>query len=249
MPRTLRIATLFVALLLILSACADPTIQASPPATILPQPTSAAPTAAAPTAVPASTPPPTAVPALASDVRVAGVDIGGLTPDAARQKLEDSLAALTRPLELRLGDEQLTLQPEDIAFETALDAMLAQAQAAQPGTRVPLEVHYDEARLREELAKLAEQAKNGDQPPAITVISSTDTISRSFALAGGSPLDIDAAVKQIDERLHVLGGARRVTLEFAPAAGAPAGPTPEQLQEQIEAMAKGWKGVVGVYVY
>src|SRR5262245_15565509 len=108
MPRTLRIATLFVALLLILSACAGPTIQASPPATSEPQPTGAAPTVAAPTAVPTplpptSTPEPTAVPALASDVRVAGVDIGGLTPDAARQKLEDALAPLARPLELRLG--------------------------------------------------------------------------------------------------------------------------------------------------
>ncbi len=82
------------------------------------------------------------MPALASDVRVAGVDMGGLEPEAARQKLSDALAALTRPLDIRLGDEQLTLRPEDIAFEPALDAMLEQAQAAAPGARVPLEVQY-----------------------------------------------------------------------------------------------------------
>jgi beta-lactamase class A len=251
MPRTLRIATLFVVLLLILSACADATTQASSPATSAPPPTSAAPTTppptvAPPTATPTAPPQPTAVPVLASDVRVAGIDLGGLAPEAARQKLTDSLAALTRPLELRLGDQQLTLQPEDIAFEPALDDMLAQAQAAQPGTRVPLEVHYDEATLR---AQLAELAKKVDLSPAITVITSTDTISRSFALAGGATLDIDAAIKQIDERLRTVGGARRVTLDLASASGAAARPAPEQLQEQIEAMAKGWKGVAGVYVY
>src|SRR5262249_16540623 len=118
-------------------------------------------------------------------------------------------------------------------------------QAAQPGARVPLEVHYDEARLR---ARLAELAKNVELPPAITVISSTDTISRSFALGGGGTLDIDAAVQQIDERPRTVGGARRGTPGLGGGGGA-GRPTPEELQEQIEAMAKGWKGIAGVYVY
>src|SRR5262245_22556819 len=114
MPRTFR-PTLFVALLLLLSACAGATTQASPPAT----PTSPPPTSEpviAPTATP-QTAAPTAVPALANNVLAAGVDLGGLAPDAARQKLADGLAALTRPLEVQLGDQEITLKPEDIGFE------------------------------------------------------------------------------------------------------------------------------------
>jgi beta-lactamase class A len=245
MPRTLRIATLFVALLPILSACADATTQASPPSTAPAQPTSAAPATALPTAAPTPTPQPTAVPALASDVRVAGIDLGGLEPEVARQKLTDALAALTRPLDIRLGGEQLTLQPEDIDFEPALDTMLETAQAAAPGARVPLEVQYDETKLHDLLEELAQTVV---QSSALTVITDTKTISRSFALAGGGMLDIDQAIKQIDERLRQPGGSRRITLELSPA-DSDARPTPEQLQEQIEAMAKGWRGIVGVYVY
>jgi beta-lactamase class A len=239
MPRTLRIATMFVALLLTLSACASATIQASPPATQPPQPTTA-PTAV-PTAVPTTAP--TAVPALASDVLAAGVDLSGLTPEAARKKLADALAALTRPLEVQLGEQQIILKPEDIGFAVSLDEMLDQAQAAQSGARVPLAVHYDEAKLRAALAGLATQ---DNIAPSISVITSTDTFSRSFAVRGGTTLDVDAAVKQIDERLRAVGSARRVTLTLAPGA---ARPTPAQLQEQIAALAKGFKGTVGVYVY
>jgi beta-lactamase class A len=195
-----------------------------------------------PTAAPL-TAAPTAVPALASNVMAAGVDLGGLAPDAARQKLADALAALTRPLEVQLGDQQITLKPEDIGFELALDEMLAQAQAAQPGARVPLAVHYDQAKLRAALAGLAQKNQTA---PSINVIMSTDVFSRSFAVSGGATLDMDAAVKQIDERLHAVGGARRVTL--APGPGS-ARPTSKQLQQQIEALAKEFKGTIGVYVY
>jgi beta-lactamase class A len=241
MPRTLRIATVFVALLLLLSACADATTQASPPATPIPDPPTAAPIAP-PTAAPPS-PAPTAVPALASDVLAAGVDLSGLAPEAARKKLADALAALTRPLDVQFGDQQITLKPEDIGFELSLDAMLDQAQAARPGARVPLAVRYDEAKLRTALEGLAKQDHTA---PRISVITSTDIFSRSFAVSGGATLDVDAAVKQIDERLRAVGGARRVTLSLAPGA---ARPTPKQLQEQIEALAKDFKGTIGVYVY
>jgi beta-lactamase class A len=176
-------------------------------------------------------------------VLAAGVDLGGLAPEEARQKLADALAALTRPLEVQLGDQKITLKPDEIGFELALSEMLDQAQAAKPGARVPLAVRYDEAKLRAALAGLAKQDQSA---PSISVITSTDTFSRSFAVRGGATLDMDAAVKQIDERLRSVGGARRVTLSFGPGA---ARPTPEQLQQQIEAIAENYKGTVGVYVY
>ena len=109
----------------------------------------------------------------------AGVDLGGLAPEEARQKLADALAALMRPLEVQLGDQQITLKPDEIGFELALSEMLDQAQAAKPGARVPLAVRYDEAKLRAALAGLAKQDQSA---PSISVITSTDTFSRSFAV-------------------------------------------------------------------
>jgi beta-lactamase class A len=178
-------------------------------------------------------------------VQVAGVDLGGLAPDAARDKLENELAALTRPLEVQFGDAKHSLTPEEIAFTLDYDDMLAQAQSAASGARVSLALSYDQAKLRELLEGLEQQ----DGPPAsVSVITSTDAISRSFAIKGGMALDLDAAVAQIDKQLHAVGGARRVTLQPTLAAGA-ARPTPDQLQEQLEAMAKEFKGTIGVYIY
>lgn len=241
----LRAATLLVALTLVLTACAGSEAQANAP-----QPTraiaadaaTASPTAA-PTAAPTSTPAPTAVPTLAQDVIVAGVNVGGLTPEAAREKLEQELAPLLRPLDVQAGDKSVTLKAETIELQLPFDDLLSQAEAAKPGDQIALSLTYDATKLR---AALGDLSGTGDAPAAISVISSTKTISRSFALSGGR-LDLDAAVKQIDERLHAVGGARRITL--ATADGAALRPTPEQLQEQIEAIAKQWKDVAGVYVY
>ncbi len=241
----LRAATMLVALMLMLSACAGSEARATAP-----EPTRAvtavaptAPPTAPPTAAPTSTPAPTAVPTLAKGVIVAGVDVGGLTPDVARKKLEQELAPLLRPLDVQAGEKSVTLKPESIDLHLPIDDLLSHAASAKSGDTIELSVTYDAAKVR---AALAELGPATDDPPAITVISSTKTISRSFGLNGGG-LDLDAALKQIDERLRAVGGARRITL--APASGAAIRPTPAQLQEQIEVIAKQWNGVVGVYVY
>ncbi|HEX5692785.1 MAG TPA: serine hydrolase, partial [Roseiflexaceae bacterium] len=204
-----------------------------------------APTAVPPTAAPAATAAPTAVPTLAKNVQIAGIDVGGLAPDEARDKLDDALAALTRPLDVQFGDAKLSVKPEDIALALDLDGMLAQAQSSSAGAKVPLALSYDETKLRGLLEGLEKQDVSAAK---VSVITSTEMISRSFAISGGAALDIDAAVEQIDEQLHAVDGTRRVALEPTVAADA-ARPTPEQLQEQLEAMAKEFKGTAGVYVY
>ncbi len=248
MPRSLRLATLLVALALILTACAGSEAQATASEPTVPPAPSATPTpTAAPTSAPAPTAAPTALPTLAKGVLVAGVDVGGLTPEEAHKKLEGALQPLLLPIELQAGAASTALKPEQIGLELPLDTMLATAQAAQPGARVDLQVTYDQAKLR---AALADMATQSDQPAAIAVISDTKAISRSFALSGGAlAVDVDAAAKQIDERLHSVGGARRITLPLTAAGGAASRPTPAQLQEQIELLLKGWKGTAGVYVY
>jgi beta-lactamase class A len=244
MPRFFRIVALFVAFSLALIACAGAEVQATAPDPTAPPAPSAAP---APTAVPTSAPAPTAVPTLAKGVLVAGVNVGGLTPEDARAKLAGALLPLLLPIELQAGAASTALKPEQIGLELPLDAMLAAAQAAQAGARIELQVTYDQAKLREALAGMTTQP---EQPATITVISDTKAISRSFALEGGAiAVDVDAAAKLIDARLRAVGGVRRITLPLVAAGGTAARPTPAQLQEQIELLLKGWKGTAGVYVY
>jgi beta-lactamase class A len=175
------------------------------------------------------------------------VDVGGLTAEEARTKLESALQPLLLPIELQAGAASTTLKPEQIGLQLPLDAMLASAQAAQPGARIDLQVSYDQAKLR---AALTDMTTHSYQPAAFSVISDTNAISRSFAISGGATtVDIDAATKLVDERLRSIGGARRITLPLVAVDGAAARPTPKQLQEQIELLTKDWKGTAGVYVY
>jgi len=102
-------------------------------------------------------------------------------------------------------------------------------------------VRYDEARLRAALEGVA-----GKDEAEWTVIKGSEPISRSFALASGGTIDVDAALAQVDERLRSVGGSRRVTLALG---GATSRPPPEQLQAQLAAVAKEWDGVAGIYVY
>jgi len=245
MPIYWRAATLLVVVVLVLTACADPLAQATTSATN-PPPNATVDPPAVPTNAPTPTVAPTAVPPLAKNVRVAGVDIGGLAPEEARRKLDNALAPLLRPLDLQAGTAQYTLTPEDIDLQLPLDSMLAAAQSAQANERVPLEIRYDQSKIQTLLEGLAQQAS---VPPVISVISATKTISRSFTLTGGERLDIDAAAKQIDDRLHALGGSRRITLALTPDTAAAARPGPAELQQQIEAMADRWDGIAGLYVY
>lgn len=239
-----RAAALLIVSALLLAACAEPASQATIASGAPTAATPADPPSAPPTSAPPASIPPTAVPPLAQRVLIAGVDVGGMDAGAARAKLDSALAPLLRPLDLQAGDARLTIKAEDIGLLLPLDDMLAAAQSAQAGERVPLQLSYDEARLRALLGDLASQAAT---PPSITVISDTEEISRSFALRGGERLDIDAAARQIDDRLRALGGSRRVTLSLAQ--DGDARPSAGELQQQIEAMADEWNGIVGVYVY
>src|SRR5215212_2461239 len=123
MLQRLHAATLLVALMLLLSACAGSEAQATAPGPTRAV-TAAAPTSAPtapPTAAPTNTPAPTAVPTLAKGVIVAGVDVGGLTPAAARKKLEQELASLLRPLDVQAGENSVTIKPESIDLQLPFD--------------------------------------------------------------------------------------------------------------------------------
>lgn len=246
-PHATLLRILCLMTLATLVACSAPTS-----ATIAPtseaSPTIAAPVTPVPSPVPTPTPAPTAAPEprLAEGVYIAGIEVGGLTPTEARQELTARLAPLLRPLDVRAGDRELLLRPEEIGMRIDLDAMLDAARAAPAGERVPLQIEYDEDKLRAALAALNEEAS---VPAQFSVITETKTISRSFVMDGGLSIDIESAVQQIDDRLRSVGAPRRVTLTLAPQRGPAVRPDPQMLQEHLEAMADSWRGVIGIYVY
>jgi beta-lactamase class A len=233
MPHALRVCLVLIVFIVMVTACA-PSAQ---------QPDSQ-PTAPSSTPEPTLAPSPTAEPTIAATVQVAGVDVGGLTLAEAREKLERELAL--QPLEITAGEARSAITPEAIALTPATDTMLEQALEADAGDTIPLEVSYDAEQLRAALEQLSSQAA---QPATLTVITDTETISRSFVIQPGRRIDIDAAVTEIDERLRDPDRAKRLTLPLTPDFETDERPTPAQLQEQIEAMASEWNGVVGVYVY
>ncbi len=67
---------------------------------------------------------------IAPGIRVAGIDVGGLSPAAARSKLEAQyVAALQKPIRVHHDKSTWTLGPREAKIATDLEAVLADAQA------------------------------------------------------------------------------------------------------------------------
>jgi hypothetical protein len=234
-----RIAVLLLFGTLLLVAC-GPTAGAAVPSST-PAPT-AVPTAA-PTAAPTATP----IPVFARGSTVAGVDVGGLSLAAARERLRSALTGRPKPLELRAGEASLTLEAEKLGLAAPVDELLAQAGdalAAGEPADVPA-AGVDESVLRTQLAILAERAA---APPQIRVISDTETISRSFAYTPGTLLDVDAALTRVRAELAKPRPAATLALTLTEDPAAPR-VDDERLLEEVRAMADEWDGVVGFHLH
>lgn len=235
------LATAFVALSFC-TACANDAATA---------PTALAPTAPAPTAAPVATDAPTAtaaptaVPTIPAGVRVGGVRLGGMPADRAAERLEDQLGIYAEaPVVLTTGTITETLSATDLGLRLPTADLIQQALDASPGEQLPAPVAYDDAKLTAALETLAGEFVGTDGD--ITVISDTETISRVFVLDRSSfTLDTAAANKIITELLATQTLSRTVALPLTPSAS----PTAAQLQEQLEAMADEWPGIMGVAVY
>lgn len=239
MPRP-RLAALGLLCIGLLSACAPAPSQ---PAAALATVPTAAPTApAAPTAVPSATP----APVFAAGSTVAGVDVAGLTFERAAALVEEHLSAPRAPITVEAGAAVRRLDPDAIALAAPVDDLLADARKAfERGAPadVPYAVTFDERALREVLAALAEGLPGAG---AVSVISATDTLTRSFAYQPGLALDLDAAVDQVRDAL-ADPEARTVALELDEPEAPPRVPL-DRLREELAALAEEVPGVVGVHL-
>jgi beta-lactamase class A len=187
----------------------------------------------------------TLTPQIAENVWVAGIDLSALNEQDARSQLEQNLAVLMSPLELRAGSQTLQLDPNDLGLKIAYDDMLAEAFAAPSGTRIGLQSSYDEGRLQRALQNFAAEV---DQAPLYDLVVASNPISRSFVVEPGLRLDTDSAARLIGTRLRSVDQNRWLELALQPDLNT-GKPTPKELQAQLEAAAEHWKGIVGISVY
>jgi beta-lactamase class A len=239
-----RIAVLLLFGMLLLVAC-GPSAGAVAVPSLTPAPTVAVPS---PTPAPTVVPSPTPAPAFAVGSHVAGVDVGGLGLAAARERLVAALSGAPRPLELRAGAVSLTLDPKAVGLSAPVDDLLGRAEPALRAGKpadVPFSASLDEAALRAQLTSLAERAAAA---PVISVISSTKTISRSFAYTPGTILDVDAALPLVRAALASARPAATLALTLSVDPTVPQ-VSAERLLAEVQSMAAQWDGVVGFHLY
>lgn len=189
----------------------------------------------------------------AAGSQIAGIDIGGLDSAAAAQKIQTELdTMLYRPLELLANETSVTLKPEEIDLEVAVDDLLASA-FSQVGNNqvvnVPLKITFNESRLHHFLTVVANQTVI---TPTVELIHSTTPLSRSFGAQPGRRIDVDVSMKHVHEHLQTLNTARMIDLPWSSYPITPSAVPVvgfDAIYEQIEALAKEWDGVVGFFLH
>jgi hypothetical protein len=148
---------------------------------------------------------------------VASVDVGWLTPDEARDRVQERVAApYYRDFRLHYGDETLTLSPEEtLNLEIPVDAMVEEAVAAShrydywEGFRtwiegevirlnldVPFEMSFDESAATGYLREIAGRYDAAPVEPMVNVQARTFYPGRP-----GHRLEVKTAAAAINERV------------------------------------------------
>lgn len=187
---------------------------------------------------------PTPIPVLPPNTQIAGVEVGGLKVEIAREKLSSKLALLERPLEIKAGKTSLALRPADLKLRVPLDEMLAEARNAAAQTKsihIPLRVEFDTEALHQQLTWLAQQV---EVSPTLRVVQQNG--APQFVAQPGAWLDVAAASQQLTKYLQNPYTNRRLTLELQPHPQA-AKVALAQLREQLNTIIAKWPGIAGLY--
>ena len=128
-----------------------PTTTTPPPTTTAPPPTTTAPPPTT-TAPPPPPPPPPPPAGIAAGDTIAGIPVGGLTPDAALALVRSRFAAR---LPIRIAGRRLEPTPQALGAVAYAQNAVAKARVARPRTSVPLTVRVDGRKVRAYVEKLA----------------------------------------------------------------------------------------------
>jgi lipoprotein-anchoring transpeptidase ErfK/SrfK len=100
---------------------------------------------------------PTTIP---TGVTIAGVQVGGLAPDAATAAVQQGFAL---PLQLRVGATTVLVTPDVLRATPVIDKAVERALAAQPDTAIPLGVTVEPGAVADFVTTLAQRF---DRPAA-----------------------------------------------------------------------------------
>lgn len=178
-------------------------------------------------------------------VTIAGLEVGGMTPDEARALIRQEWEEpLLQPIELRYLDQSRMLDPAAVGFTVLVDAMVDQATAigADIGfgnfifrrpppiaVNVPLQTDFDQELLTHFVDNLA---KDVDRPMQGHHFNAAELTF--YPGQPGLELDRDEAVEMIAAVLTARG-ARTITLPVAVFEVPPLSET--ELRSQLEAIA------------
>ncbi|GAB2873486.1 VanW family protein [Streptomyces mayteni] len=144
---------------------------------------------------------------IAPGTRVYGVDIGGLSPQAAREKLDSELAAAqAAPVRVRLGDAEEVHEVDPAAAGLSVDLAATVDQAERPGLLGRLfgveggelapVVRLAEDQARAELTALTERAGTTVREGAITFV---DGVPHATEPRSGLALDLADSLDPLRE--------------------------------------------------
>lgn len=192
-------------------------------------------------------------------MKIAGVSVSGVDPQTASQRLIQVYK--NTPVEIRLGDQIVHMEPSVAGYEINLDSMLAAADYERTGgafwlgfwdylwnrqstpAEIPLVDKLNQEQLKTYLQ--TEIASRYDQPA-----TSAQPVAGSTQFQPGQPghaLDVSRAAVLIEDALRSPSN-RVVSLPFSNVK--PSRPTRENLQTQIQQIIDlaGFDGIVGFYL-
>jgi hypothetical protein len=189
------------------------------------------------------------------DTTIAGLEVGGMTADEARDLLRERYLS---PVAIYHGDERIELNPADVGFNLEVDNMVARAQEAyvnrnywlgfathltgiswQP-IRIPLQAGYDPALLEEMLVTIASYLDDPADLPQI--LSDTTAFAAGEAgyvtdLEASLPLVESALYRPTDRIVHLLVVEEEApTLDF------------ELLETVIRSKVASFDGIASVFI-
>jgi lipoprotein-anchoring transpeptidase ErfK/SrfK len=157
---------------------------------------------AAPTAV---ADPPATIPA---GVTIAGVDVGGLTPDAAAAAVQGQFQT---PLELLLGNTRVLVTPDVLGATPVIDRAIERALVAPPYTAVALGVALTPGAIADFVAQLGQRVNRPAVDAKLYLRNLRPWLSRERS---GQKLEQRQAVRDIATAL-VAGSREPLRLRLA----------------------------------
>ena len=141
---------------------------------------------------PAVADPPATIPV---GVTIAGVDVGGLTPEAATATIQQEFQ---KPLRLAVGSTLVLVTPDVLGATPVIDKAIERALVAQPYTTIPLGVTVVSGAIADFVAKLAQRF---DRPAVDSKLYLRNLRPWLSTEHGGRKLDQRRSVRDINNAL------------------------------------------------